>query len=92
MQLSFSRSVLLASIAAVAFAGCLQDSGINSSRAADNAPAMVLTAAVAAPNAPTGVALPNFASLVEQVGPAVVNISVTSVQKGGDDELGDDPF
>jgi serine protease Do len=92
MQLSFSRSVWVASIAAVAFAGCLQDSGINSSRAADNAPAMVLTAAAAAPNAPTGVALPNFASLVEQVGPAVVNISVTSVQTGGGDDLADDPF
>lgn len=89
MQWSFSRSVLVASIAAVAFAGCLQDSGIKSSHAGS---ATVLAAAAAAPNAPTGVALPNFASLVEQVGPAVVNISVTSVQKGGDDAMGEDPF
>ncbi|MDB5801101.1 MAG: peptidase [Rhodocyclales bacterium] len=91
MQWTFSRSVLVASIAAVAFAGCLQDSGIKSSHAG-SAPPAVLASAVVAPNVPTGVALPNFASLVEQVGPAVVNISVTSVQKGGDDAFADDPF
>jgi len=90
MQWTLSRSVLVASIAAVAFAGCLQDSGIKSSHAVSAA--TVAAAAAAAPNAPTGVALPNFANLVEQVGPAVVNISVTSIQKGGDDPFADDPF
>lgn len=90
MQWTFSRSILVASIAAVAFAGCLQDSGINSSHAGNTTAAM--TAAATATNAPTGVALPNFASLVAQVGPAVVNISVTSLQKGGDDPFAEDPF
>ncbi len=91
MQLTLSRSALVMSIAAAAFIGCLQNSGINSAHASI-APAAVVASAVAAPNAPTGVALPNFADLVEQVGPAVVNISVTSVQKGGDDVSPDDPF
>ncbi|MDB5815332.1 MAG: peptidase Do family protein [Rhodocyclales bacterium] len=93
MQWTLSRSVLVASIAAVAFAGCLQDSGINSSHAGSTSPSpAILASAAAAPNAPTGVTLPNFADLVEQVGPAVVNISVTSTQKGGDDSFADDPF
>lgn len=84
------RTVAIAGVAAVAFTGCLQESGINSSHAQ--------TAASAPAAAPTGstarLALPDFSSLVEQVGPAVVNISVTSVEKvaqvGGIDEQ--DPF
>jgi len=90
MQWNLSRGVLVASIAAVAFAGCLQESGIKSSHAGSTA--AVVAGATAAPNAPTGVTLPNFASLVEQVGPAVVNISVSAVQKGGPDVAMDDPF
>ncbi|HSD37049.1 MAG TPA: DegQ family serine endoprotease [Rhodocyclaceae bacterium] len=90
MKWTLSRSLLVAGIAAVTFAGCFQDSGIKNSHA--GAPAAIAAAATAAPNAPTGVTLPNFASLVEQVGPAVVNISVTSVQKGGEDAFGEDPF
>jgi serine protease Do len=92
MQWTFSRSVLVASIAVVAFAGCLQEPGIKSSHAGSVPALATVASATGAPNAPTSVALPNFASLVEQVGPAVVNISVSSVQKGGDDAFGEDPF
>ena len=90
MQWTLPRSMLVATIATVAFAGCLQESGIKSSHA--GVTTAVVAGASAAPNAPTGVTLPNFANLVEQVGPAVVNISVSSVQKGGPNIAMDDPF
>lgn len=89
MPWSFARTVLVSSVAAVAFTGCLQESGINTSHASSAAAATATTAA--------RVALPDFSPLVEAVGPAVVNISVTSVEKVAnrtaspfDDE--DDPF
>lgn len=87
MQWSFTRTVLVASVATIAFTGCLKESGINVSNAAESAPAATSPALMRA-------ALPDFSSLVEQVGPAVVNISVTSVAKArntsGFDE--NDPF
>ncbi|MBS1208369.1 MAG: peptidase [Proteobacteria bacterium] len=77
MPWSLARAALLSSVAAITFTGCLQESGINSSHASG-----VATAATAA-TVGTGarVALPDFSPLVEAVGPAVVNISVTSVEK-----------
>ena len=81
MKLSLSRTAVIASVIAVAFTGCLQESGITSSHASSGptAAAAVTQAALVAPSA--RVALPDFSGLVEQVGPAVVNISVTSVDR-----------
>jgi serine protease Do len=87
MQWNLSRSALVAGVAAIAFAGCLQDSGIKNSHASGSAAAVSSAPA-------TRVALPDFADLVEHVGPSVVNVSVTSVSKGGNDAdpFADDPF
>ncbi|GAB2904051.1 DegQ family serine endoprotease [Uliginosibacterium flavum] len=89
MNRSLIRVALLSSVAAFAFTGCLQESGVNSSHASG------VTAATAAA-ATARVALPDFSPLVEAIGPSVVNISVTSVEKStqltspfGDE---DDPF
>ncbi|MDP5238703.1 DegQ family serine endoprotease [Uliginosibacterium sp. 31-16] len=73
MPWSLTRAALVSSVAAVAFTGCLQESGINSSHASGAA------STVAAASA--RVALPDFSPLVEAIGPAVVNISVTSIDK-----------
>ncbi len=94
----------LAGVAIIAFAvgACSPKSSV---AAAADAPA---TAAVAAPltNSPAaapqpvgtlnGRVLPDFATLVEQVGPAVVNVSVVEkakrvARRGGDDDSADDP-
>ena len=89
MKMTLPRSLVLAGVAAVAFAGCLQDGpGVSTSHA---------SAVPSAPVAPVinRAGLPDFSALVEKVGPAVVNISVTSVQKPADDESGidaNDPF
>ncbi|NSL55861.1 DegQ family serine endoprotease [Uliginosibacterium aquaticum] len=74
MRRSFFRASLVASVATVAFTGCLQESGMPSSHASTPA---VSPAAVSAARA----GLPDFSGLVEAIGPAVVNISVTSIEK-----------
>ncbi|MDQ7988964.1 MAG: DegQ family serine endoprotease [Candidatus Dactylopiibacterium sp.] len=78
MRRSLLRVTVLSAVAAVAFTGCVDESGIPSSHASVPA-AAVGAAGVAAPS--TGVALPDFSPLVEAVGPAVVNIAVTSVDR-----------
>ena len=91
MPWSLARTALVSSVVAITFTGCLKESGINTSHAS-SAPVAVAASAVAA-----RVALPDFSPLVEAVSPAVVNISVTSVDKapqiaspfGGDEN---DPF
>lgn len=89
---SLARTALVASVAAVAFTGCLKESGMAESHAA-SAPLAQAPAVAPAPAA-TGAALraglPDFSALVEQVGPAVVNIAVTSVEKVQFNE--NDPF
>ncbi|NLF54908.1 MAG: DegQ family serine endoprotease [Thauera phenolivorans] len=52
-------------------------------------------AQAAAPSATVGAnryGLPDFGDLVEQVGPAVVNISTVQQRQRGDDPFGNDPF
>jgi len=101
MKLTLTRSLALAGVAAVAFAGCLKEEGAGLSTshasAAVTAPAVAPVLAAAATAVPTAApsarALPDFTSLVEQTGPAVVNIAVTSVQKTAAGGLSpDDPF
>ena len=70
MSLNLTRSLIVASVAAVTFTGCLQESGVS--------PANAATATPAASAARMG--LPDFSTLVEQVGPSVVNIAVSSVE------------
>ncbi|MDR1463462.1 MAG: DegQ family serine endoprotease [Azoarcus sp.] len=72
---------LVAAALALALAACLpENSTISTAHAEDTA--------VAAPRG-----LPDFASLVEKVGPAVVNISVNeTIQSDGENPLANDPF
>ncbi|BAL22398.1 DegQ family serine endoprotease [Azoarcus sp. KH32C] len=62
-------------------------------------PAVAATPSAVAPSpggAPNRYGLPDFSDLVEQVGPAVVNISVVQKQRGNDEDIAglspDDPF
>jgi serine protease Do len=90
MPWSLARAVVVCSVATLTFTGCLQESGITQSHASSSA----VAAAAVAPSA--RVALPDFSPLVEAVGPAVVNISVTSVEKvsrtASPFDDGEDPF
>ncbi|MCL2657170.1 MAG: DegQ family serine endoprotease [Betaproteobacteria bacterium] len=92
MKITLSRSLVVAGVAAVAFTGCLKEgSGVSTSHASSAPAASVAATVVAPPSARP--ALPDFSALVEAVGPAVVNISVTSVQKAvGESPFADDPF
>ncbi|MFA9439889.1 DegQ family serine endoprotease [Uliginosibacterium sp. sgz301328] len=95
MEWSFSRTVLIAAVAAVAFTGCLENTGINTSHAASSSSASSVAASGPVTVPPSArPALPDFSALVEQVGPAVVNIRVTSVSKEDDDDaaMEQDPF
>lgn len=94
MKASVVRSSLVFSALVIALAGCFQDKGpIAPSHAATPGP---VAAQVQGAANPTRYGLPDFSGLVEQVGPAVVNISVTQkVSRGGgnsDDPFADDPF
>lgn len=83
------RNILVASTLIVTLTACLSDTPtISSSHAATTgtpAPSMVT---------PNRYGLPDFGDLVEQVGPAVVNISVVQEQQqaGVDNPLANDPF
>ncbi len=94
MRQSMIRATLLSGVAAIAFTGCIDATGISASQA--STPAATAAAAPAVSAAPAGrVALPDFSSLVEAVGPAVVNISVTSIDKSSPAALPfdeNDPF
>ncbi|MBL8454084.1 MAG: DegQ family serine endoprotease [Zoogloea sp.] len=96
------RSTFAFSAIVLALAGCLQEGGaISPSHAANGAPASAAPPPQAAPAAAAPASrygLPDFSALVEQVGPAVVNISVTQkVSRGsgatsGEDSFAGDPF
>ena len=98
MKPAVFRSTLAVSAIAIALAGCLQDGGATSpSHAAGASPAPAVAPAAAPAPAASRYGLPDFSALVEQVGPAVVNISVTQkVGRGGatagEDPFADDPF
>ena len=92
MKPAVFRSTLGVSAIVLALAGCLQEGGaISPSHAANgSAPPVVAPAA-------SRYGLPDFSALVEQVGPAVVNISVTqkvgrSGATSGEDPFAGDPF
>ncbi len=98
MKPAVVRSTLAVSAIALALAGCLQEGGaISPSHAANGAPAQATAPALTPPVAPLAQSgrygLPDFSALVEQVGPAVVNISVTQkLARGNGATSGDDPF
>ena len=90
MRRSLLRATLLSSVATIAFTGCVDESGMPASHA--SAPPAVAAPAATVANR---VALPDFSPLVDAVGPAVVNISVTSVDKSSPAALPfdeNDPF
>lgn len=89
------KSTLAFSAIVLALTGCLQEGAISPSHAANTAaPAAPVQAS--SPVAQGRYGLPDFSALVDQVGPAVVNISVTQkVARGGasgEDPFADDPF
>ena len=89
------KSTLAFSAIVLALTGCLQEGAISPSHAANTAaPAVPVQAS--SPVAQGRYGLPDFSALVDQVGPAVVNISVTQkVARGGasgEDPFADDPF
>jgi serine protease Do len=91
------RSTFAFSALVLALSGCLQEGGaISPSHAANGAPASVAPPPQLAPASATPASrygLPDFSALVEQVGPAVVNISVTQkVSRSGGATAGEDPF
>ena len=95
MKTAVVRSSLVFSAIVLALSGCLQEGGAISPSHAISAPPAVAPAASSA--AANRYGLPDFSGLVEQVGPAVVNISVTQkVARGGgasgDEPFADDPF
>ena len=93
MKPAVFRSTLAVSAIAIALAGCLQDGGaISPSHAAGASPAPAVAPAAAPAPAASRYGLPDFSALVEQVGPAVVNISVTQKVGRGGATSGEDPF
>ncbi len=96
MKAAALRSTLALSAIALALAGCLQEGAISPSHAANGTSAPVTAPALTpsvAPVAQSGrYGLPDFSALVEQVGPAVVNISVTQKLARGGATSGEDPF
>jgi|KBSMisStandDraft_5_1062788.scaffolds.fasta_scaffold30499_4 serine protease Do len=98
MSLSVAKRLGFVAVMAFAVGACSQQSS-----AAPPAQSAVQTAQVAVPSSPqpvgtlNGRALPDFATLVEQVGPAVVNVQVLEkahkVRNNSSDDSGaDDPF
>ncbi len=93
MKPAVFRSTLAVSAIVIALAGCLQDGGaISPSHAAGASPAPAVAPAAAPAPAASRYGLPDFSALVEQVGPAVVNISVTQKVGRGGATSGEDPF
>ena len=94
MSLSVAKRLGFVAVMAFAIGACSQQS---------SAAPPVQTAQVSAPSSPqpvgtlNGRALPDFATLVEQVGPAVVNVHVLEKahkvrNNSSDDSASDDPF
>ena len=94
MKPAVVRSALVTSAIALVLAGCLQEGGAISPSHAANGATPTTAPAVQPAQAPTGrYGLPDFSALVEQVGPAVVNISTTQrLTRGNGGTSGDDPF
>lgn len=88
MPWSLIRTTLVCGVAVATFTGCLQKSGISSSYADS------ISSPAPAATAPAKIAMPDFSPLVSSVGPAVVNIHVTSVENVNVGAYGDqdDPF
>ena len=96
MKPTVFRSTLAFSAIVLALTGCLQEGGATSPSHAANGSAAPAAAPATAPAAGR-YGLPDFSALVEQVGPAVVNISVTqkvgrSGATSGEDAFAGDPF
>ena len=96
MKPTVFRSTLAFSAFVLALTGCLQEGGAISPSHAANGSAAPAAAPATAPAAGR-YGLPDFSALVEQVGPAVVNISVTqkvgrSGATSGEDAFAGDPF
>src|SRR3954469_17276923 len=101
MSLFFARRLAAVAVVAFAVGACSPQSSASPQPQASTPQAASATAAAAPPvGTLNGRALPDFANLVEQVGPAVVNVSVLekahkvarNQQQGGDDEGDQDPF
>jgi len=102
MSLFVARRLGLVAVVAIAVGACSPQSSVAAASAADQ-PAP-LAAPSQSPSSPqpvgtlNGRVLPDFATLVEQVGPAVVNVSVVEKahrvarNQSSDDEGADDPF
>src|SRR5262245_10308352 len=97
MSLFVAKRVALVAVVAIAVGACSPRSSAAPQAQAGTSPAAV-TAQVQAPSSPqpvgtlNGRVLPDFATLVEQVGPAVVNVSVVEkarVVRGGRGEQDD---
>ncbi len=91
MKPAVVRSTLAFSAIVLALSGCLQDGAISPSHAG-NASMAPAVAPAAAPVTANRYGLPDFSGLVEQVGPAVVNISVTQKRARPGATSGEDPF
>ena len=96
MKPTVFRSTLAFSAIVLALTGCLQEGDAISPSHAANGSAAPAAAPATAPAAGR-YGLPDFSALVEQVGPAVVNISVTqkvgrSGATSGEDAFAGDPF
>ena len=91
MKPTVFRSTLAFSAIVLALTGCLQEGGAISPSHAANGSAAPAAAPATAPAAGR-YGLPDFSALVEQVGPAVVNISVTQKVGRGGATSGEDPF
>ena len=92
MKPAVLKSTLAFSAIVLAVSGCLQDGGAISPSHAGNASIAPAVAPAAAPVTANRYGLPDFSGLVEQVGPAVVNISVTQKRPRGGATAGEDPF
>lgn len=94
MKPAVVRSALVTSAIALALAGCLQEGGAISPSHAANGATPATVPAVQPAQVPAGRhGLPDFSALVEQVGPAVVNISTTQrLTRGNSGASGEDPF
>jgi serine protease Do len=92
MKPAVVRSTLAFSAIVLALSGCLQDGGAISPSHAGNASMAPAVTPAAAPVTANRYGLPDFSGLVEQVGPAVVNISVTQKRARPGATSGEDPF
>ena len=103
MSLFVARRLGLVAVVAIAVGACSPQSSVAAASSAADHPAPVLAAAQP-PSSPqpvgtlNGRVLPDFATIVEQVGPAVVNVSVlerthaVTRNPQSDDDSSDDPF